>query len=88
MWGKVLVKTKGYVLCEGEEGGGGGVVGSEAMLGRGDWEEGKFWEKKSLQDLDGGAEEGDGTVTGAGVWLFARLQHRDNGSMLPYGREV
>ena len=33
--GQVVVKTQEYIMCEREEGGNGGVVGTEAMLGGG-----------------------------------------------------
>ena len=43
-----MIEALDYVLCEGKEGSGGGVVWPKAVLGRGDWEEGKLWEEKAF----------------------------------------
>ena len=58
-----LVEAQGHLVGEGKEGSGGGVVGAEAVLGGGKGEGIKFREEESFEDFDGGAQEGDGTVS-------------------------
>ena len=38
----------------------------------------EFWEEKALEDLNGGAEKGDGTESRSGADRFAELQDRDH----------
>ena len=78
-----------YCCGEGEEGGGGGVEGFEAMLGGVGGERGlEGREKKSLEDLDCRAEEGDWAVGRGEVRGFARFEERDNGGEFPNGGDV
>ena len=58
------------------------------MLGRGDREAGELRKKEPFKDLYGGTEEGDGAITGAKAWLFARLQNWDYGGVLPNGGDI
>ena len=52
----MLVEAVSDLMCEGKEGSGGGSVGPEAMLGRGEGEAVKFCEQETLQNFNGGAE--------------------------------
>ena len=66
-----------------EECCGGGSVGSETVLcvGKGDGVE--LRELESLQHLDGGTQEGDGTVAAGLGGRFSRFEDRDNYCMFP-----
>ena len=46
-----------------KEGCGGGSIGAETVLSVGEGERVYLGEEESLQHLDGGAENGDGSVT-------------------------
>ena len=51
-------------MCEREEGSGGGVVLSEAVLSVGQREGVEFGEKEAFKDLYGRTEERNGSVAG------------------------
>ena len=62
-WGFGFVEPGCNLVGEGEEGGGGGAVPSETMLGvRRLQVVGETGKEEPLQDLNGGAEEGNGAV--------------------------
>ena len=88
-WGFPLVETSGDGLGDGEEGGGGGSLGSETVLGVSEGEAVlKVREDKPLQHLDCGGEEGDWAVGGSlGVGFTGFWYGYDDG-LAPYGWEV
>ena len=58
-----MVKTGCYLVYYWKESCTCGAVGSETMLGFGNWEGVELGKKQSLQHLGRRAEERDGTVT-------------------------
>ena len=87
--GSGLVKAPGDLVGEGEEGSGGGPVGTETVLSGGNWEVAvEFWKQEPFQNFDSGAEEGDGSVAGAKPGKFAGLKQGDDGSGFPDGWDV
>ena len=81
-----MVKTGGYLVGEGKECGGGGAGPSEAVLGFREGElVGDLGKEESLEDLNCGTKEGDGTVGVGQVSGFIGLGDGDDVGMLPYG---
>ena len=81
------VETGCNLVGEGEEGGGGGAVPSESMLGvRRLQVVGEAGEEEALQDFDGGAEEGNGTVGGGEATGFVGFGDGNKVGLLPYCR--
>ena len=88
-WGFPLVETSGDGLGDGEEGGGGGSLGSETVLGVGEGETGlQVWENESLQHLDCGGEEGDWAVGGSLGVGFPGFRYGYDDGLAPYCWEV
>ena len=83
------VEAPRHGFCDGEEGGGGGPGRSETVLGLGEGEASlEVRENQALKDLDGGGEEGNGSVGGTlGVGLTG-LGDGYYGGLTPDGRDV
>ena len=47
----------------------------------------EFWKQDTFQNLDSGAEEGDGPVAGTKTGKFAGLNQGDDDNGLPDGRD-
>ena len=71
-----------------EECCGGGSVGSETVLCVGKGNGVELRKLESLQHLDGGTQEGNGTVAAGLGGRFARFEDRDNYCMFPDCRDV
>ena len=81
-----MIETGGYLVGEGEEGGGGGTGLSETMLGLREGEVvGELGKEESLEDLNCGTKEGDGTVGGGQVAGLIGFGDGDDVGVLPYG---
>ena len=87
--GLALVKAPRNGFGDGEESGGGGPGRSETVLGVGEAEVSlEVGEHKSLEDLDGGGEEGDGSVGGPLIVGFAGFGDGYYCGLAPDGRDV
>ena len=64
------------------------MIDSKAVLCWGEREGVEFGEEESLEDLNRGTEEGDGTISRSRIGWLARFQDRDNGGMFPYRGDI
>ena len=68
-----LIEALGHLVCEREEGSGGGAVVAESVLGGGDGESVEFWKQKAFQNFGSGTKEGNWAVVRTKAGWFAGL---------------
>ena len=84
-----MVETPRDGFGDGEEGGGGGPGCPETMLGLGQGQAGlEVGEDESLEDFDGGREEGNWPIGRALAVGFAGFGNGDDDGLSPDGGDV
>ena len=84
-WWFWVVEAAGYCGGQGNQSGGRGVEGLEAMLRRVLREDvSEVWQDKAFHYFAGRAEEGDRTMRLAIVWVLIRFRDRNDDGPFPY----